>query len=278
MATAAAVSAGYLNLDGVNDRLRQIAEAYPAIAQVVDLTATYNTPPTFEGRHIFALKISDNVSVDEDEPAMLVAATHHAREIGTPVIAFEAADRLTAGYDVDPRITDAVNGHEILDRPGVESRRLQLRLHHQQPVEEEPPRLLEWRRRRPEPELRAGMGHLLRRQHERRVRDLQGALGRLGAGDPHDDDLVRDRAIRQGHRLPLLRTRSPLRVSMPEPPVHGLDAAGSRRALAWRPVTAATRECPAPKASISSGSSPGSAPMRSSSRRTPSSSRRTPAR
>ena len=66
---------------------------------------------------MFALKISDNVSVDEDEPAMLVAATHHAREISTPVIAFEAADRLTAGYDVDPRITDAVNGHEIWIAP-----------------------------------------------------------------------------------------------------------------------------------------------------------------
>ena len=67
--TAAAVSAGYLNLDGINARLRQIAEAYPAIAQLVDVTATYNAPPTFEGRHIYALKISDNVSIDEDEPA-----------------------------------------------------------------------------------------------------------------------------------------------------------------------------------------------------------------
>jgi carboxypeptidase T len=117
MATAAAVSAGYLNLDGVNARLRQIADAYPAIARVVDVTATYHTPPTFEGRHIFALKISDNVSVDEDEPALLIAATHHAREISTPVIALEAADRLTAGYDVDQRITEAVNGHEIWIAP-----------------------------------------------------------------------------------------------------------------------------------------------------------------
>jgi carboxypeptidase T len=115
--TAAAVSAGYLNLDGVNARLRQIAEAYPAIAQLVDVTATYKAPATFEGRHIYALKISDNVSVDEDEPAMLVAATHHAREISTPVIALEAADRLTAGYDTDPRITDAVNSHEIWIAP-----------------------------------------------------------------------------------------------------------------------------------------------------------------
>ena len=30
---------------------------------------------------MFALKISDNVDLDEDEPAMLIVGTHHAREI-----------------------------------------------------------------------------------------------------------------------------------------------------------------------------------------------------
>ena len=115
--TAAAVSAGYLNLAGINARLQQIADEYPNIAQVVDITAAYNAPPTFEGRHIFALRISDNVQVDEDEPAMLVATTHHAREISTPVIALEAAARLTAGYGVDERITNAVDAHEIWIAP-----------------------------------------------------------------------------------------------------------------------------------------------------------------
>ena len=115
--TAAAVSAGYLNLAGINARLQQIADEYPSIAQVVDITAAYNAPPTFEGRHIFALRISDNVQVDEDEPAMLVATTHHAREISTPVIALEAAARLTAGYGVDERITSAVDAHEIWIAP-----------------------------------------------------------------------------------------------------------------------------------------------------------------
>ena len=115
--TAAAVSAGYLNLAGINARLQQIADQYPNIAQVVDITAAYNAPPTFEGRHIFALRISDNVQVDEDEPAMLVASTHHAREISTPVIALEAAARLTAGYGVDERITNAVDAHEIWIAP-----------------------------------------------------------------------------------------------------------------------------------------------------------------
>ena len=117
LSITAAVSAGYLNLAGINARLQQIADEYPNIAQVVDITAAYNAPPTFEGRHIFALRISDNVQVDEDEPAMLVATTHHAREISTPVIALEAAARLTAGYGVDERITNAVDAHEIWIAP-----------------------------------------------------------------------------------------------------------------------------------------------------------------
>ena len=115
--TAAAVSAGYLNLAGINARLQQIADAYPNIAQVVDITAAYNAPPTFEGRHIYALRISDNVQVDEDEPAMLVATTHHAREISTPVIALEAAARLTAEYGFNQQITNAVDANEIWIAP-----------------------------------------------------------------------------------------------------------------------------------------------------------------
>lgn len=107
----------YLDLDGINARMNEIAAAYPAIAQVVDITATYSTPPTAQGRHLFALKISDNVGDDEDEPAMLIVSNFHAREIITPIIALTAADRLTAGYGTDSRITAAVDGHEIWIAP-----------------------------------------------------------------------------------------------------------------------------------------------------------------
>jgi hypothetical protein len=116
-ASAAAVGAGYLTVDGILARMTAIADAYPEIAQVVDITAAYNTPPTFEGRHLYALRISDNVGLDEDEPSMLIAAAHHAREISTPVIALDAADRLTSGYGTDPRITAAVDAHEIWIAP-----------------------------------------------------------------------------------------------------------------------------------------------------------------
>jgi hypothetical protein len=116
--TAQAVAPStYRDLEGVIARLHEIAAAYPAIAQVVDVTAAYGAPATVEGRHIFALKISDNVAMDEDEPAMLIASAHHAREIGTPVIGLMAAERLTAGYATDPRIAAAVDGHEIWIAP-----------------------------------------------------------------------------------------------------------------------------------------------------------------
>jgi carboxypeptidase T len=115
--TPDAVPASYRDLQGIIDRMQQIAAAFPAIARVVDLTATYNTPPTFEGRHLLALKISDNVNQDEDEPAVLIVSAHHAREISTPVIALAAADRFTTQYATDPRIAAAVNGHEIWIAP-----------------------------------------------------------------------------------------------------------------------------------------------------------------
>ncbi len=107
----------YLDLAGIITRMEEIAAAYPAIVQLVDITATYGTPPTAQGRHLFALKISDNVEVDEDEPAMLIVANFHAREIITPIIALTAADRLTAGYGTDQPITSAVDGHEIWIAP-----------------------------------------------------------------------------------------------------------------------------------------------------------------
>ena len=114
---AVGASSTFLDPDETLSRMQQIAAAFPAIARVVDITATYGTPSTFEGRHLFALKISDNVANDEDEPAMLLVSAHHAREITTPLITLGAADRLTSGYGSDPRITAAVNAHEIWIAP-----------------------------------------------------------------------------------------------------------------------------------------------------------------
>ena len=54
---ARGVPSGYLDNAGILAELNSLAASYPALAQVVDLTTTYGTPATVEGRHLYALKI-----------------------------------------------------------------------------------------------------------------------------------------------------------------------------------------------------------------------------
>ncbi len=107
----------YPDLAEVITQMQNAAAQYPAICAFVDLTTLYNTPPTFEGRHLYAVKISDNVATDEDEPPMLIVGAHHAREIVTPVISLLAMDNLLSGYASDPAIRDVVDSHEIWIAP-----------------------------------------------------------------------------------------------------------------------------------------------------------------
>jgi len=109
--------AGYPDLSQIYAEMQSAAASFPAICELVDLTARHGTPTTFEGRSLFAVKISDNVGTDEDEPAMLVVSAHHCGEIVTPVIALYAIDRLTQGYSTDPEIQSLVDGYGIWIAP-----------------------------------------------------------------------------------------------------------------------------------------------------------------
>jgi len=111
------VPPGYLNLAEILTEMNKAAQSYPALCQVVDLTATYNVPTTVEGRHLYAVKISDNVAEEEDESTALFVSTHHARELVTPVIALHALQQFTTKYGSDPRITALVDEHEIWIAP-----------------------------------------------------------------------------------------------------------------------------------------------------------------
>lgn len=94
----------YTELDTMLDSLET---NYPGLAE----RSTIGT--SLEGRNIYALKISDNVSIDENEPEVLYMSNLHAREIMTPEITTKFAKYLLENYGTDPQVTNLVNEREI---------------------------------------------------------------------------------------------------------------------------------------------------------------------
>lgn len=111
------VPPGYVDYPAIIAALYTVQNNYPSICKVYNLTTLYNLSPTYEGRHLYALKISDNVAEDEDEPNFLMVSAHHAREIVTPVLALYAIDQLTSKYGINASVTAAVNNYEIWIAP-----------------------------------------------------------------------------------------------------------------------------------------------------------------
>jgi hypothetical protein len=107
----------YPTLDEMLETMRKIEAEHPTLAKVVDLTARYGTPPTAEGRHLFAMKISARVDEDEDEPSYLLVSNHHARELGPPLVAMHAMASLTAGYATDEAIARILDTSEVWIAP-----------------------------------------------------------------------------------------------------------------------------------------------------------------
>lgn len=112
-----ALPSGYPDLAEIVADMNAAEAAYPEICRLVDLTETYGVPATSEGRHMFAVKISDNAAEDEDEPAFLMVSEHHAREVVTPVIGLYAIEQFTTRYGIDPEITALVDEYEIWIAP-----------------------------------------------------------------------------------------------------------------------------------------------------------------
>ena len=97
----------------------KLVTAYPAICRRIDLSALPGGFKTHGNRSIYALKISDNVASDEDEPAILIAAQHHARELNSPVMVVETMKRICAGYASNTALRNLVNGYEVYCVPCV---------------------------------------------------------------------------------------------------------------------------------------------------------------
>jgi hypothetical protein len=103
----------YVSYSEASAELASLAATYPSI------TALSSLGQSLEGREMWALKISDNPGVDEDEPEVLICGNHHAREVISVIIPLHIAEELLSGYGTDPDYTDWVNNREIWIVPVV---------------------------------------------------------------------------------------------------------------------------------------------------------------
>lgn len=109
----------YYTMAEVEAAMDALVAAHPTLAQKVDISALPGGVVTHQGRHLLALKVSDNVGSDEDEPAFLLAAQHHARELNSPHMVIGAMQRILAGYTTDPQLQAIVDGYELWFVPTV---------------------------------------------------------------------------------------------------------------------------------------------------------------
>ena len=86
---------------------KALADAHPDIARRFSIGTSY------QGRHLWALKISDNVGVDESEPEVVYDGGTHADEHMSVEMALRIAHWFVDGYGSDTRITNIVNTRVI---------------------------------------------------------------------------------------------------------------------------------------------------------------------
>ena len=97
----------YHNYAEMSDEILSVTSAYPGIV------SRFSVGLSYEGRELWAVKISDNAGVDEDEPEVLFIGQHHAREHITVEMTLYILHLLTDNYGTDQQITDLVNTREI---------------------------------------------------------------------------------------------------------------------------------------------------------------------
>ncbi len=98
---------GYHSYTEVGADLAAVAAAHP------DIVSRFSIGQSYKGRQLWAVKISDNVNVDEAEPEVLFDGGIHADEHMGTEMALRIIHWLADGYGTDPRITSIVNSREI---------------------------------------------------------------------------------------------------------------------------------------------------------------------
>lgn len=123
LSAAGGINGAYHSPFELETDLRLLERDHPGLARVVEIGRS------LEGRAILALKVSDNASRDEPEPAVLITGCHHAREWISVELPFLYAEYLLESYALDPEVRGLVDGSEIWIVPVVNPDGLDYSIH-----------------------------------------------------------------------------------------------------------------------------------------------------
>ncbi len=107
------VPPGYYSYEQIIAVADSLAASFPLICKKVILGTSVG------GRQLAALKISDNVDVDEPEPSIMFDGGIHGDEVGGAQNVIMYARELCKGYGINPTYTSLINSREIWLYPMV---------------------------------------------------------------------------------------------------------------------------------------------------------------
>jgi hypothetical protein len=90
-----------------------VAEIQATAAAHSDIARVFSIGKSYQGRDIWAAKVSDNVATDEAEPEVMIDALHHAREHLTVEQALYVFHVLTNDYATDATVRRLVDSREV---------------------------------------------------------------------------------------------------------------------------------------------------------------------
>ena len=105
---------GFYTLAEVNAELDEMFTQYPNL-----ITPKVSIGTSIEGRPIYMVKISDNPTVNENEPQVMYTALHHAREPESMEQMIFFMFYLLENYGTDPEVTYLVNNREFYFVPVI---------------------------------------------------------------------------------------------------------------------------------------------------------------
>ena len=104
---------GYYTFAEIEEHLEEISNEYPFLVHKILIGNS------LEGRNIWAIKISDNAHVEENEPEVLYTGLHHAREPMSYMNLFYYMYWLLENYESDSLASHLVNNRQIWFVPAV---------------------------------------------------------------------------------------------------------------------------------------------------------------